>query len=317
MGLRDTAWKEIIEEFFPQFIEFFLPDLKEIVDWNRKPISREQELQSIFPESKQGKGIVDKLIEIHTKKEKNPWIFIHIEIQNQKQEQFGKRMFKYFYRILDRYDKKIVAIAILGDRHKDWNPKKYVYDFYKTELIYKYRTYKILDANEEELLNIKNVFVPAILSAKYAILLEKDLDKEKVYNFKINLIRKLYEKKYKKEEIINLFKFIDILLYTPPEMKERLISDIKKIEEVKNMPYLSPTEELIREEGLREGIEKGLREGIEKGLRIAIEIKFGEEGVTLFDKEIKNLPLEKLEILKDNLKRVNSIDELRNLLGLE
>ncbi len=75
------------------------------------------------------------------------------------------------------------------------------------------------------------------------------------------------------------------------------------------MPYLSPTEELIREEGLREGIEKGLK--------IALEIKFGEEGVTLFDKEIKNLPLEKLEILKDNLKRVNSMDELRSLLGLK
>ncbi len=58
MKLKDIAWKEIIEEFFPQFIEFFLPEIKDIIDTSCKPISREQELHSLFPESKAREGVV-------------------------------------------------------------------------------------------------------------------------------------------------------------------------------------------------------------------------------------------------------------------
>ncbi len=60
----------------------------------------------------------------------------------------------------------------------------------------------------------------------------------------------------------------------------------------------------------------GVEKGIERGLRIALDIKFGKDGVIFFDKKIKGLPLEKLEILKDNLKNAKSIEELEILLGL-
>ena len=32
----DTPWKQIIEFFFPQFMEFFVPGSKEDIDWNSK-----------------------------------------------------------------------------------------------------------------------------------------------------------------------------------------------------------------------------------------------------------------------------------------
>ncbi len=64
------------------------------------------------------------------------------------------------------------------------------------------------------------------------------------------------------------------------------------------------------------GVEEGIEKGIERGLRIALDIKFGKDGVIFFDEKIKGLPLEKLEILKDNLKNAKSIEELEILLGL-
>ena len=124
MGLTDIAWKEIIEGFFPQFIDFFIPQVRDIIDFSKKPVSREQELHNIFPDKK-GEGIVDKLMEVYTKDGENPWIFIHIEIQNYKDKLFSRRMFKYFYRIMDRYeDKKIIACAILGDNNISWRSDK-------------------------------------------------------------------------------------------------------------------------------------------------------------------------------------------------
>ena len=233
-------------------------------------------------------------------------------------------MFRYFYRIMDRYeDKKIIACAILGDNDISWRPDKYNYSFYNTELIYRYNMYKILDADDEALGKIKNVFAPAIIAAKHSIFLKGE-DKEKVYSFKINLIRSLYERGYKREEIINLFRFIDILIYTPKEMKDRLISDIREIEEVKEMPYLSPTEQAILEEGIEKGIEKGLQEGIERGLergreeglqeglQIALKLKFGKQGIEFYEKYIKKEKA--LKRLKELLNKIEDAKDIKDLM---
>jgi hypothetical protein len=32
----DSPWKEIIEFFFPQFMEFFVPESVADIDWNKK-----------------------------------------------------------------------------------------------------------------------------------------------------------------------------------------------------------------------------------------------------------------------------------------
>jgi len=118
-----------------------------------------------------------------------------------------------------------------------------------------------------------------------------------------------------------------MLLRLRPDLKDELEKIDKEMGEMpltiidkKRDPlYKMGVEEGI-EKGVQEGIEKGIQEGIEKGiergLRIALDIKFGKDSVEFFDKKIKGLPLEKLEILKDNLKNAKSIEELEILLGL-
>lgn len=54
-------------------------------------------------------------------------------------------MFSYFYRIYDKFKQKIVVLAIFTDNDKNYMPNNFKYEFYHTELSYKYRTYKILE----------------------------------------------------------------------------------------------------------------------------------------------------------------------------
>ncbi len=84
-------------------------------------------------------------------------------------------------------------------------------------------------------------------------------------------------------------------------MKEMFLEEIRKIEEVKKMPYLSPTEEIIKKEGIKEGI------------RLALEIKFGKEGLLFYDEILKDADMEELETVKLYIKSSKTIEELKDL----
>ena len=39
------------------------------------------------------------------------WILVHIEVQGYADKEFPERMFRYFYRIFDKYNEKIVTFS--------------------------------------------------------------------------------------------------------------------------------------------------------------------------------------------------------------
>jgi len=163
MNDYDSSWKDIIEDLFEDFLLFFAPDLFAEVDFEQGYRFLDKELSQIFP-GQGGKKILDKLIEVGLKNGKEKWILVHVEIQGYYEEEFSERMFKYFYRVYDKFQKKIFALAIFSDSYKGFKPNKFKYSFYDTKLIYQYRTYKILEHSEMELLKRDNPFALAVLA---------------------------------------------------------------------------------------------------------------------------------------------------------
>jgi hypothetical protein len=47
----DLGWKYILDALTQQFIEFFMPDLYDFVDFSIKPKALDNEFASLFPES--------------------------------------------------------------------------------------------------------------------------------------------------------------------------------------------------------------------------------------------------------------------------
>ncbi|GEN34020.1 hypothetical protein ADA01nite_14800 [Aneurinibacillus danicus] len=211
----DALWKEVIEEFFQEFLHFFAPDVYAAVDFRKGYEFLEQELRTLFPDSKSEKKYTDKLAKLYLKSGEEKWILTHIEVQGSRDLDFSERMFRYFYRVYDKYDRKIFALALFSDESPSYKPAAYKYEFFDTTLTYTYRTYKIVEQNEEELARSKNPFSMAVLAGLYVVKSKKDIDAR--YQFKINLIRLLLEKEWQREKIERLFVFIDGLLKLPIE----------------------------------------------------------------------------------------------------
>jgi len=248
------------------------------------------------------------------------WILIHIEIQGEDHSDFSKRMFRYFYRIYDRFDKEVYAIALMTSDKKSEHPDYFHYNFFGTKVDYTYNIYKFHDHTVEELERSDNPFASAIIAGKYANKYKQDLEKRS--HFKLKLIQQVYEKFILDEEkshiyISALFYFIDYLLQTPQEFDEEVTKIFYKGgEQLMHMEKeeLSPTFrrvfKVIKERELEKAEKKGLEEGIEKGIEQGIEKEKEHFASNLIEENFENekiaqltgLTLERVIELRKSLK---------------
>jgi predicted transposase/invertase (TIGR01784 family) len=240
-------------------------------------------------------------VKVFLKSGEEKWVLIHIEVQGDSEPGFSKRMFRYYYRIFDKYNQDIVAIALLTDASKNFRPNLYHRSYHGTELLYKYNMYKFNDQDENELLQSSNPFAIAVLAGKFAN--EAKNDVEKRYRFKRKLIRLVIQKNdYPREEqriyLSTLIYFIDYLLQIPKDLTEKLRSEIILSKEEMEMMYLDrknlpPTfSELIkleREEGREEGLEKGQRRVAKSMLKEGFPIEIIAKLTELSEEEIRKL----------------------------
>src|SRR5699024_11984804 len=91
-----------------------------------------------------------------------------IEVQAKANEEFSKRMFRYFYRIYDYFDRNIYAIALVTDKQSTPAPDQFTYSFYGTEVTYTYNCYRFQDHSVRVLEQSNNPFAYAVIAGKYA-----------------------------------------------------------------------------------------------------------------------------------------------------
>ena len=152
----DFLWKEVITELFEEFLLFFSPELYEEIDFTSQPEFLEQELHTIIPDSKSNHRYADKLVKLKLKTGLEQWVFVHIEVQGGYKKDFSKRMFQYFYRVMDLYDQQIFALAIFTSNVSTNKMNSFHYEFFGTHLNYHYNTYRIASQSETALLQSNN-----------------------------------------------------------------------------------------------------------------------------------------------------------------
>lgn len=59
-------------------------------------------------------------------------------------------MFRYYYRIYDKYGLDVIAIALFTDKYPDYKPDCYGKSLFGTEIMYAYNTFKLLDMKRQE-----------------------------------------------------------------------------------------------------------------------------------------------------------------------
>ena len=311
----DELWKNIIEKLFPYFLSYFMPELYADVDLAQGYEFLDKELQKIKLKGKKGKKFTDKLVKVRLKDGTEEWLLIHVEIQGKHEEDFDGRMFRYFYRLYDKHDIKITALAVLTyktDRQYNFN-----YDVYGSKVTYSYNTACIANYSEKELQHSENPFALICLAVQYDNLYRDD--EEQKFSLKRKLIKMLRGRSYTKEEIIELLEFIDDALYITDTMKTRIFDEeATSILEEEKMAYVSGFRQRAinqgRQEGRQEGFLEGEIKGLMEGIQGMLEIKFGSVPVEVQNKMQAISDLAKLESFKNGIKKATDYEQVRKLL---
>ncbi len=193
----------------------------------------------MYPEPDKGPDtrFADKLVKVFHRDGEEEWVLIHVEIQGDtsKRQEFSERMFRYFYRILDRYKRPVSAIAVFTGRDGRKMPCRFEYDYRQTRLVYEYHTLSILDCSDEELENSPNPFAQVVLAAKTALLEEKVPGKE-LLDRKILIATRLLRKGFHVKKLKAIMKFLEnYILFEEPEMNRTFTEQIYTPNNIKIM----------------------------------------------------------------------------------
>ena len=87
---------------------------------------------------------------------------------------------------------------------------------------------------------------------------------------KMALVRALYERGYERQQILELFRFIDWLLHLPDELEQRFHEQLQAYEATMSTPYITSIERRGIEKGIQQGIEQGIAKGLEEHARATL-----------------------------------------------
>ena len=213
---------------------------------------------------------------------------------------FPERMYVYNYRTYDRYRRPVASLAVLTDESVSWRPDRFGYEIWGCEVSLRFPVVKILDYNkrEENLLRDKNPFALIVLSHLKAM--DTRNDPEGRTRWKFDLVRRLYRKGYSKKDVIQLFSFIDWVMFLPQELSKRFWANLISFEEEYKMPYVTSVEKIGIEKGMLQGMQRGMLLEAQDMLIEVLTERFGEVSAELSE-HIKSI--DSRERLKDLLRQ--------------
>ncbi|MCT7959725.1 DUF4351 domain-containing protein [Laspinema sp. D1] len=272
----DKPWKEALSLYFEQFLSFFFPELHDQIDWTVPYRSLEKELMELVRDSDVGTQFPDKLFEVKLINQQTVWILIHVEVQSQTDPEFNQRVYRYNYRAFDKYNKPVVSLAILGDDSPSWRPTEYSYSLDGYRLRMEFPTVKLLDYESqwEALESEENPF--ALMVRAHLKTQATNGKMTERQQWKWTLIRSLFEKGYTRDQMVNLFRFVDRMMSLPKELEQQLRTQVIRYREERQMPFLSPMEELIQEEAREQGRQEGMVQKQRENILKILQIRFGE-----------------------------------------
>jgi hypothetical protein len=296
----DSPWKQILQLYFPDFMQFFFPQAHEEIDWSRGFEFLDKELQQVVRDAELGRRLADKLVKVYRAGGEESWILAHVEVQSQEETDFPRRMFVYNYRIFDRYNRSVASLAVLGDENINWRPSQFGYQLFGCKVDFQFPVIKLIDYQQSlsELEANRNPFATVVMAHLAAVQTRSDRLQRKQQ--KLSLVRRLYEQGLGREAVLNLLAFIDWMLTLPLDLEQEFQHEVEQLEEEQRMQYVTSFE--------RSGIQKGLLKGIALGLKL----KFGSLGQNLLPEieQIEDVGL--LESILEAIDTANTVDELRS-----
>ncbi|MBK7002357.1 MAG: DUF4351 domain-containing protein [Rhodoferax sp.] len=257
----DSPWKDILEHVFPEFMAYYFASVYAQIDWSKGHEFKNTELRQVVRDAELGKRFADCLVRVTLKSGGERWIYIHIEVQGQREAIFPKRIFIYNYRIYDRFDCPVASLVILADDDPDWKPDHFEFEVFGCRHSLTFPVVKLteLASSLEELEHDANPF--AIVTAAHLRTRQTKNDPQGRYQAKRTLVRLLYTHGWDRQRILDLFAVLDWMMRLPDGLEQKLWQDIEQIEGETRMRYVTSVERLATERGMQQGMQQGIQQG--------------------------------------------------------
>ncbi|MBD2196415.1 MULTISPECIES: DUF4351 domain-containing protein [Calothrix] len=298
----DSPWKDILQTYFSEFMQFFFPNAYNEIDWRQQPEFLDKELQEVVADAEIGRRFADKLVKVYLQNGQETWVLIHVEVQSQEEADFAARMYTYNYRIYDRYKKSVASLAILGDEKANWRPEQFGYSLFGCRLNFQFPIIKLIDYQSRlsELDNDNNPFATVVMAHLAALNTRNDRNNRKQQ--KLALVQRLYEKGFEEQDVINLIGFVDWMLTLPPNLEAEFKLEIQQIEARRRMKYVTSFERIAK-----------LEEALSLVTRL-LNRRLGNVDEALLE-QVRSLTINELETLAEDLLDFTSMADLTNWLS--
>jgi Domain of unknown function (DUF4351) len=305
----DGPWKEILRAYFPQAIQFFFPNTAALIDWERPHEFLDKEFVQIARDAEVGKRYADQLVKVWLKDGNSLWLLINLEVQSQYETAFAERIFTYSLRIFDLFRQIPTSLAILCDESATWRPHSYGAEYPDSYLQFGFGIAKLLDwrARISELESSNNPFATVVMTHLKVIETKRNVEHRKAWKF--SLTRALYDKGYERQQILDLYRFIDWIMILPKPLEREFWQELQTFEEERKVTYVTNAERFGFERGIQTGRQEGRQEG-ELAIVLRLLTRRLDRMPESIQSQIESLSLSQLESLSDALLDFTNLSDL-------
>jgi hypothetical protein len=288
---HDRLFKELIQTFFWEFIELFLPEVL-------KYLSRESLTflpEEVFTDVTAGeKRKIDLLAQVKWRGQ-DSYFLIHVENQAYSQSEFERRMFHYFARLDAKYRLPIYPVVIFSyNEPKRAEKSQYQVTFPDQKILeFNYRAIQLNRLHWRQFLSQANPVAAALMA-------KMDFKVEERAKVKLECLRMLATLSLDPARIELISGFVDTYLRLNQREEQQFAKELKQAG-------------LAEEEKVMEIVTSWMEKG-EKTLIIRqLKRRFANLSVKV-ENQINNLSLEQTESLGEALLDFQSLEDLINWL---
>lgn len=266
---HDEALKKLLQAFFSEFLELFLPDVAQQLD-HRETRFLQQELlvDVVGGESRE----LDLLLATRCR-DTDAYVLVHFEPQSYREADFHERMFIYFSRLFELYRKEfklIIPIAVFSMNGPRQERDSIQMRMAGHEILqFEFLQVKLKSKNWREFVDSDNPVAAALL-AKMRYTKKEARELRTAY---LRMLLRLGDK-LDTAKLALIMSVADLYYKPVPEEDEDIIRELNAqgvLGGRKIMELMPAWKRWGFEEGLEKGIEKGMQKGIEKGMEQGIE----------------------------------------------
>jgi hypothetical protein len=279
----DAAWKKVLSDGADDAIDFFLPELSRDRDKSKEIELAGGELQGIGADSDIRARIADVCFSVPLITGKSCKAGCVVEQQHDDDKDFAGKIFRGFYRLSDRLNDDVTALAIFTGNARDRN--EYKYSYYGVNLSFGYNTYHVMSQNIERLKQDGRVFAPVVLAAR--MMMEAKGEPQSREKYARELLKIMRERDYDNAKKRNVLSFIghilrlqdkdinselrgEFMMQFIPLSEYRKLSAIEDAKELGEMVSKMDAKELGKIVGNMEGKMEVARSMISEGLSLEI-----------------------------------------------